>query len=57
MLLSEQGVYVAQTIGAKYTKQEPVLTWVYSIYYVINLKHDSTFSILNLITSSSYCLL
>jgi hypothetical protein len=23
MLLSEQGVYVAQTIGAKYTKQEP----------------------------------
>ncbi|CAL9239138.1 unnamed protein product [Arabidopsis halleri] len=57
MLLSEQGIYVAQTMGAKYTKQEPVLTWVYSTYSVLHLKHDSTFSILDLMTSSSYCLL
>lgn len=57
MLLSEQGIYVAETIGAKYTKQEPVLTWAYSILYVLYLIHDSPFSILDLITSPSCCLL
>lgn len=57
MLSSEQGVYVAETIGAKHTKPETVLTFVYSMLCVLYFIRRSTFSILYLVISPSCYLL
>lgn len=49
MLSSEQGIYVAETIGAKHTKLETVLILLYSMFCVLYLIHRSTSSKLDLV--------